>query len=207
MKSKIKIFLSKIVCKLILPTDLINIIENEKRQKCLNQVTIGVNSNFHVGSEVENYSDTVEKISIGSGTHIRGHLLTWPYTKDGIIIGDNCYIGKGSVIWSGQKIKIGNNVLISHNVTIIDSDSHELDPIERADSYKKLIQFGHPFTAGKIKTSPIIIEDYVWISYNVSILKGVTIGTGAIIGAGSIITKDVAPFSKVVGNSSRILNK
>lgn len=41
----------------------------------------------------------------------------------------------------------------------------------------------------------VVIEDYVWIGINVTILKGVTIGKGSVIGAGSLIVKDVAPYS------------
>jgi acetyltransferase-like isoleucine patch superfamily enzyme len=85
-------------------------------------------------------------------------------------------------------------------VNIIDSDSHEIDHLERAKGFSDLIQNGHARVKGSIKTAPIVIGDYAWISYNASILKGVTIGKGAIVAAGSVVTKDVADFTVVAGN-------
>jgi acetyltransferase-like isoleucine patch superfamily enzyme len=51
--------------------------------------------------------------------------------------------------------------------------------------------------------SPIVIEDDVWIGFNATVLKGVTIGRGAIIGASTVVTKDVPPYAIVVGNPQR----
>ena len=49
----------------------------------------------------------------------------------------------------------------------------------------------------------IIIEDDVWIGAGSIILSGVTVGKGAVIGAGSVVTKDVEPYTIVVGNPAR----
>jgi virginiamycin A acetyltransferase len=56
-------------------------------------------------------------------------------------------------------------------------------------------------------TNPIkIIHDDVWIGHNVLILPGCTsIGRGSVIGAGAVLTKDVAPYSVMVGNPGRLL--
>lgn len=146
------------------------------------------------------------KLKIGSGTHIRGELFVYPY-GDGLTIGENCYLGEYSVIRSGAKITIGDNVLIAHGVTIIDNDSHEFDYLKRAESYRNLILKGHPKELGEIKASPIVIEDYAWISYGVAILKGVKIGQGAVIGANSVVTHDVPPFCIAVGNPARVIKE
>lgn len=45
----------------------------------------------------------------------------------------------------------------------------------------------------------------VWIGANSFIKKGVNIGSGAIIGASSVVTKDVEPYSIVVGNPAKLL--
>lgn len=46
----------------------------------------------------------------------------------------------------------------------------------------------------------VIIGNDVWIGHNAIIMPGVKIGNGAVIGAGAIVTKDVEPYSVVVGN-------
>lgn len=50
-----------------------------------------------------------------------------------------------------------------------------------------------------------IIGNDVWIGTNVTILNGVKIGDGAVIGANTIVTKDVPPYSIVVGNPGKIV--
>ena len=52
-----------------------------------------------------------------------------------------------------------------------------------------------------------VIENDVWIGQNAVILPGVHIGSGAIIGANSVVGGDVAPYTKVVGNPARAIQK
>ena len=204
MRLNFKKPLQFLLFKILTPHCLVKMINNENVKKCLSQVVCGDNSRFYPEARVENISGIKEKIQIGSGTHIRGQLLVLSYSK-GLNIGNNSYIGEGSIIRSYDKINIGNDVLIAHNVTIIDSDSHEIDYIDRAASFEKMIKSGHPLAPGNVKTKPIYIDDYAWVSNSVCILKGVTVGKGAIIAAGAIVTKDVAPFTMVAGNPAKFI--
>lgn len=45
----------------------------------------------------------------------------------------------------------------------------------------------------------VIIGHDVWIGHGAIIMKGIEIGTGAVIGSGSVVTKDVEPYTIVVG--------
>jgi len=49
------------------------------------------------------------------------------------------------------------------------------------------------------------IGNDVWIGANAFIRGGLTIGHGAIIGAHAVVTKDVEPYSIVVGNPARVI--
>ena len=49
----------------------------------------------------------------------------------------------------------------------------------------------------------IRIEDDCWIGAGAIILTGVTIGKGSVVGAGSVVTKDVEPYTILVGNPAR----
>ncbi|OUE48309.1 hypothetical protein BZY94_01025 [Burkholderia territorii] len=53
----------------------------------------------------------------------------------------------------------------------------------------------------------IVIGNDVYIAARVTLRRGITIGDGAIIGANSVVTKDVPPYSVVVGNPGRIVKK
>jgi acetyltransferase-like isoleucine patch superfamily enzyme len=187
---------------------LINeLLDKEKVSLCKSKVTNN-GGFFYPEARVENLKNDPGSIIIGLNSHIRGELLIWKH--GGLIsIGSNSFIGSNSKIWSGNEkgVNIGNNVLISHNVSIIDSDSHEIDYVQRAKGFEYLTKYGHPEINISVRTSPIVIEDSVWINHNVCILKGITIGQGSIIGAGAVVTKDVPPFSFVVGNPSVIIKK
>ena len=54
-----------------------------------------------------------------------------------------------------------------------------------------------------IQEQPIEVGDNVWIGANAVILPSVIIGDGAIIAAGAVVTKDVKPYSLVVGNPAK----
>jgi len=177
----------------------------EHRANCNRYVTNN-GTTFLESARIVNMTDDKNRIVVGAGTFILGELLVFAYGGK-IKIGNNCYVGIGSRVWSGEDVTIGDDVLISHNVNIVDTTAHELDYIERAETYIKLLKEGHPKEKGTIVTKPIVIEDHVWINFNVIILKGVTIGRGAIIAAGAVVTKDVPPFVLVGGNPARVLKK
>ncbi|MGJ1322026.1 DapH/DapD/GlmU-related protein [Sphingobacterium faecium] len=58
-----------------------------------------------------------------------------------------------------------------------------------------------------VTVNQICIDSNVWIGANVVILPGVHIGEHSVVGAGSVVTRDVAPFTVVVGNPARCVKK
>ena len=178
---------------------------DEALKNCNDKVTNNGGS-FLQDSYVDNQQNNPAMIIIGKETLVAGMLLIFKYGGT-ITIGNNCYIGDHSRLWSGESIYIGSNVFISHNVNIMDTNAHEINPFERQDSYSKLLKNGLPTEKGNVKTSPIVIDNHVWIGFNTIILKGVRIGEGAIIAAGSVITKDVPNYSLVAGNPARIIKQ
>jgi len=107
-------------------------------------------------------------------------------------IGHDFGMTGGSIV-AAERITIGDWVTVGANTTIIDTDFHPLDPIQR-----RL----HPQEA---KTAPVVIENGVFIGMNCLILKGVTIGQGSVVGAGSVVTRDVPPGTIVAGNPARVI--
>jgi len=108
------------------------------------------------------------------------------------IIGENSYISSFSVIGVNEKVIIGDNVIIADSFSLRDTDH----AFQRLDI---------PIRLQGIKTSPIKIEDDVWIGHGVIITKGVTVGTGAIIAGGAVVTKDVPAYAIVGGVPAKII--
>jgi acetyltransferase-like isoleucine patch superfamily enzyme len=107
-----------------------------------------------------------------------------------ITLGNDVYIGPGANFSSITVISIGNKVMFGPNVTILGGD-HNISCMGKYmyDVKEKLPE----------NDLPVYIEDDVWIGASAIILKGVRIGTGSVVAAGAIVTKDVEPYSIVVG--------
>ncbi|MEG2869891.1 MAG: CatB-related O-acetyltransferase [Clostridium sp.] len=52
-----------------------------------------------------------------------------------------------------------------------------------------------------------VIGNDVWIGTEAMIMSGVKIGDGAVIGTRAVVTKDVAPYTVVVGNPGKLVKK
>ena len=51
----------------------------------------------------------------------------------------------------------------------------------------------------------VVIGNDVWVGRGAIILSGVTVGDGAVIGAGAVVSRDVPPYSVVVGNPATVI--
>jgi len=168
-------------------------------------VHAGFGSKIYPEARFFNNTGRDQKVKIGEGCWIMGEFLTEEEGK--IEIGDHCYIGPGVKIWSSLPLKIGDRVFISHGVNIHDTDSHSLSASERHTRFLEKMAHGRHLAAERKKRAAIRIEDDVWIGFNAILLKGVRIGRGAVIGAGAVITKNVDPYTVVVGNPQRVVGK
>ena len=161
--------------------------------KARNNCIIDPSSSISKEGIIDNLQDNPPSIVLGAHTHCRGRLLVYAHSGK-VVMGDWCYVGVRSEIWSMNSITIGNRVLISHDVNIHDGNGHSIDPIERHDHFRSIVTSGHPQSSDQLpglKSAPIIIEDDVWISFGVTILRGVKIGKGSVIAANSVVTSDV----------------
>lgn len=175
-------------------------------QALYQKFSFGTGTKLYPGARIENFQNTPNSIKTGADCHLRGELLVFAY--GGIIqMGDEVFLGEHSRIWSAERVVIGSHVLISHQVNISDTNSHEMNHLERAEGFRQLISKGHSKVKPNIESAPVVIEDHVWISSQVTILKGIRIGKGSIIAASSVLTHDVEPFSLMAGNPARLIRK
>jgi UDP-2-acetamido-3-amino-2,3-dideoxy-glucuronate N-acetyltransferase len=119
----------------------------------------------------------------------------------GSVIGDSCNIGQNVVI--SPRVKLGRNVKVQNNVSIytgvICEDDVFLGP---SMVFTNII---NPRSAIIRKESYLttIVEKGASIGANSTIICGNKIGAFAFIGAGSVVTKEVKPYSLVIGNPAR----
>lgn len=109
--------------------------------------------------------------------------ITYPWK---IEIGAYAWIGDHAELYSLAPIRIGANTVVSQR-SYLCTGSHD---------YRRL---DFPMTTGAIE-----IADEAWISADVFIAPGVTIGHGAVVGARSSVFSDVAPYDIVIGTPARI---
>jgi acetyltransferase-like isoleucine patch superfamily enzyme len=152
---------------------------------------------------ITNGQNDRNKIIIGKNSRILSNLLVFGHGGE-IQIGENTFCGPDTRIWSAKKIVIGDRVMISHNVNIHDNISHPLNSRKRHEDFLHIFSVGYQ-KVNDLREREIVIEDDVWIGFNCTIMKGITIGKGAIIGSNTIVKEDVPPFAVVVGNPARIL--
>lgn len=109
------------------------------------------------------------------------HSHVW--IGDGVVIGKNCKIQAFAFIPTG--VSIHENVFIGPRVTFTND--------------KAIADNGEEWTI-----TPTIVGRGAKIGAGAVIVAGANIGQGAIVGAGAVVTKDVEPFTTVVGNPARV---
>ena len=130
---------------------------------------------------------------IGENTNI----WHWSHVCNGAKIGKECNIGQN--VFISNKAVLGSNVKIQNNVSVYDmvfledyvfcgpsvvftNLKNPRSHISRKDQYQKTI-----------------VRSGATIGANATIICGVEIGQYSFIGAGSVVTKNVKPFSLMVG--------
>jgi acetyltransferase-like isoleucine patch superfamily enzyme len=127
--------------------------------------------------------------------------------KDAIVhVGDHCYFTNCTLLCE-QELRFGNYVMIGWGASIADTDFHPIEPAERLRDAVACSPLGGNRQRPEIAKRPVIIEDDVWIGPNATILKGVRIGAGAFIEAGAMVTHDVPPRARVLGNPAQIVGE
>ncbi|MDB6067802.1 MAG: hypothetical protein JWR26_4010 [Pedosphaera sp.] len=121
-------------------------------------------------------------------------------------IGDYCYF-TNAVLLCELELKIGNYVVIGWNTTIADTDFHPIAPADRIADARACSPLGKGRARPPVMKQRVVIDNDVWIGPNSTILKGVHIGAGAFVEAGSMVTKDIPPLARVLGNPAQIIGE
>ena len=109
-----------------------------------------------------------------------------------VIIGDHTRIGLHNTIIG--PVTIGSHVNLAQGITVTALNHNFEDTNLRIDEQG-------------ISTTPVTIEDDVWIGANAVILPGVHIGNHCVVAAGAVVTKDVPAHSLVAGVPAKIIKQ
>ena len=144
-----------------------------------------------------------EDVLIGDNTKI------WHFShiQSGAVIGEECNLGQNVNI--GNNVIIGNHVKIQNNVSVyegVELEDYVFCGPSMVFTNIKVPRSEFP-QKGTEYYSKTLVKKSVSIGANATIVCGVTIGEYALIGSGAVITKDVPPFSLVVGNPGIIVGK
>ena len=116
-------------------------------------------------------------------------------------IGQNCNIGQNVVV--SDNVVLGNNVKVQNNVSVYTGVICEDDVFLGPSMVFTNVLNPRSFINRKNEFKPTIVKKGATIGANATIVCGITIGEYALIGAGTVVTKDIKPFSLVVGNPAK----
>lgn len=116
-------------------------------------------------------------------------------------IGDYFFGNYNLTVQDDARVTIGNHVSCGPNVTIVTP----IHPFVASERWQMLDQNGEPKSLCYAK--PVTIGNDVWISANVTVCGGVTIGDRCVIGAGSVVTRDIPADSFAAGVPCRVIRE
>lgn len=104
-----------------------------------------------------------------------------------ISIGKGTVINKKCLLDGRMGVVIGDNVDIAQGVSIW-TEQHDYN----SPTYASI-------------GGTVVINDYVWIASNATVLPGVEIGRGAVVATCAVVTKDVPPMAIVAGVPAKVI--
>ena len=150
-----------------------------------------------------------ESSFVDEGTIIGEKTKIWHFShvQSGAVIGKKCVLGQNVNI--ANNVKIGDNVKIQNNVSVyegVELEDYVFCGPSMVFTNVKLPRSEFPQNQSEnyLKT---LVKKSASIGANATIVCGVTIGEYALIGSGAVVTKDVPPFTLVVGNPAKPIGK
>lgn len=146
------------------------------------------------------YIDETASVSpdaeIGDGTKIWVNVQV----RESALVGKNCILSKDVYVDHG--VKIGNNCKIQNSVSVYNGVTIEDDVFIGPNACFTNDRVPRAFNSDW-KIIPTYVKKGASIGANATIVCGVTIGEYAMVAAGSVVTRDVKPYSLVMGNPAR----
>ena len=143
--------------------------------------TIGSNVKIGENTKIWHYTHVMDDITIGSNVIIAQNCFIAADIPDGCKIQNNVSVYKG--------VELSKNVFIAPSVVF----TNVLNP--------------RAFLEKKSEFKETIIGEGATIGAGAIIICGVIIGEFAMVGAGAVVTRNVEPYSLVVGNPAKKIGR
>jgi UDP-2-acetamido-3-amino-2,3-dideoxy-glucuronate N-acetyltransferase len=160
--------------------------------------------NIHESVSVHPTAEIERDVSIGQGSKVWHHAQV----RTRATLGERCIVGKGVFIdfdvVIGDDCKFQNYACVYHGVSLgrgVFVGPHVVftnDVRPRSTD----VQF-QPLKDGDWEVGATVVEDGASFGANSTVLPNVRIGSWSMVGAGAVVTRDVAPYSLVVGSPAR----
>ncbi|MEO6329151.1 MAG: acyltransferase [Ginsengibacter sp.] len=137
---------------------------------------------------------------INEGALIGEDTKIWHFSHimPGAVIGKKCNLGQN--IFVDNNVIIGNGVKIQNNVSVYNGVELEDDVFIGPSVVFTNVNNPRSFIERKNEFKKTLVKRGSSIGANATIVCGITVGNFAMIGAGAVVTKNVSPFSIVLGN-------
>jgi UDP-2-acetamido-3-amino-2,3-dideoxy-glucuronate N-acetyltransferase len=119
----------------------------------------------------------------------------------GCKIGENCNIGQNVVV--SPEVVLGNNVRVQNNVSIYTGVICEDEVFLGPSMVFTNVVNPRSAVSRKSEYKTTHVGKGATVGANATIICGHNIGSFTFIGAGAVVTKDVKPYSLVLGNPAR----
>lgn len=143
-----------------------------------------------------------ETAIIDDGATIGNNSKIWHFSHImQAVIGEGCNLGQN--VFVANKVIVGNNVKVQNNVSLYEGVIIEDDVFIGPSAVFTNVINPRSFIERKHEYKKTLIKKGASIGANATIICGNTIGEYALIGAGAVITKDVKPYSMMIGNPAQ----
>lgn len=132
-----------------------------------------------------------KNLKFGSNVTFRKYFTLCIEGNAKVEIGDRCFFNNGCSLNVLDGLTIGNDCIFGENVKLYDHN-HKFRDVSK------------PVKDQGYSTGKIVIGSNCWIGSNVTVLKGVKIGSRCVVGAGCLIYKDI-PDNTIVKNKNELI--
>ena len=137
-----------------------------------------------------------EEAKIGAGTKVWINVQI----RENAVIGEKCVVSKDVYIDRG--VRIGDRVKIQNGVSVYNGVTLENDVFVGPHAVFTNDKVPRAFNADW-KVTPTLVKEGASIGANATIACGIELGEYCMVASGAVATRDVPPYTLVMGNPAR----